>query len=98
MAFTSQLTINGEQYSAAYVKAHIRHCDSQRTVVQLEVYTSQASRDAGAFPVPDSFLTIPTLQQFQTDLNLQASNPVEYVYKMLENSGKYPDATWNVNQ
>lgn len=96
MAFTTSLTINGEQYSAAYVKAYIRHCDSQRTVVQLEVYTSQSARNAEALPVPDNFLTISTLESFTTDLDLQANNPVEYVYKMLENSGLYPDATWNV--
>lgn len=96
MAFTTPLAINGEQYNAAYVKAHIRHCDAQRTVIQLEVYTSQAARDAGAFPVPDSFLTIPTLQQFQTDLNLLSANPVAYAYTMLQQSGLYPDATWNV--
>lgn len=36
------------------------------------------------------------LRQFTTDLNLQADNSVEYVYKMLENSGLYPEATWNV--
>jgi len=96
MAFTAPLTINGEQYSAAYIKAYIRHCDAQRTVVQLEVYTSQASRDAGAFPVPDSFLAIPTLQQFQTDLNLQADNPIAYAYTLLEQSGEFPEATWNI--
>lgn len=96
MAFTTPLTINGEQYSAAYIKAYIRHCDSQRTVIQLEVYTSQASRDAGGQPVPDSFLTISTLESFTTDLNLQADNPVAYAYELLENSGKYPEANWNV--
>lgn len=96
MAFTIPLTINGEQQSAAYIKAYIRHCDAQRTVVQLEVYTNQAARDNGALSVPDSFLTISTLESFTTDLNLQADNPVAYAYKLLENSGKYPDATWNI--
>jgi len=96
MAFTTPLTINGEAQAAAYIKAYIRHCDAQRTVVQLEVYTNQAARDNGAFPVPDSFLTIGTLPSFTTDLNLQADNPVAYAYSLLENSGLYPDATWNV--
>lgn len=96
MAFTTPLTINGEQHITAYVKAHLRHCDAQRTVVQLEVYANQASRENGALPAPDSFLTINTLQQFQTDLNLQADNPLAYSYGLLENSCLYPDATWNV--
>ena len=96
MAFTLPLTINGEQYTAAYIKAYIRHCDAQRTVVQLEVYTSQASRGNGALPVPDSFLTINTLESFPTDLQMQANNPVDYAYQLLEASGKYPEATWNI--
>lgn len=98
MAFTIPALVNGEQQSAAYVKAHIRHCDAHRTVIQLEVYTSQASRENGGQPVPDSFLAISTLESFATDLELQSDNPIDYAYKLLENSGLYPDATWNVNQ
>jgi hypothetical protein len=96
MAFTTPLTINGEAQAAAYIKAYIRHGDAQRTVVQLEVYTNQAARNNGALPVPDSFLTINTLHSFTTDLNLEAANPVDYAYKLLEASGLFPDATWNV--
>jgi hypothetical protein len=96
MAFTTPLTINGEQHNTAYIKAYIGRCDTQTTVVQLDVYTSQAARDNGALSVPDSFLTISTVPSFTTNLNLQTNNPVAYAYELLENSGKYPDATWNV--
>jgi len=36
------------------------------------------------------------LRQFPTDLELQSNNPVEYGYILLEQSGEFPDATWNV--
>jgi len=100
MAFTTPLAINGEQQAAAYVKATIGYCDTKRTVVKLEVWTSQASRTGGGQPIPHSWLPsgFNDIPQFDTDLELQSNNPVEYAYKLLEASGPYPDATWNVNQ
>ena len=98
MAFTLPLTINGEAQAAAYVKAAIARCDTQTTVVQLQTWTSQASRTNGGQSVPDNWLPdgFSSLQVFATDLNLQADNPVAYAYSLLEASGKYPTATWNV--
>ena len=98
MAFTTPLTINGEQQPAAYIRASIRLSNSQRTVVQLEVWTSQASRQAGGQPIPHSWLPsgFNDIPQFPTDLELQNNNPVEYAYKLLEASGLFPEATWNV--
>jgi len=29
---------------------------------------------------------------------MQADNPIAYAYTLLEQSGEFPDATWNVNQ
>ncbi|HQM86701.1 MAG TPA: hypothetical protein PLC01_02495 [Methylotenera sp.] len=96
MAFTTPLTITQEGYSethaAAYVKAEIRLCTPQTTVVQLKVWESQAKRTAGAPPLRYDN----DLRSFDTQLTLQADNPIDYAYKMLENSGLYPDATWNV--
>ena len=98
MAFTLPLTINGEAQSAVYVKATIARCDTQTTVVQLQTWTSQASRDNGGQSVPDNWLPegFSSLEVFATDLNLQANNPVAYAYALLEASGEFPDATWNV--
>lgn len=98
MAFTLPLTINGEEQAAAYVKATIARCDTQTTVVQLQTWTSQASRTNGGQSVPDNWLPegFSSLVVLPTDLNLQASNPVEYAYQLLESSEKYPAATWNV--
>lgn len=92
MAFTTPLVAHGYTYSQAYIKAHIEHCNAQRTVVKLTIWPTQADRANGAEPVRYDN----DLRQFTTDLNLQADNSVEYVYKMLENSGLYPEATWNV--
>ena len=36
------------------------------------------------------------LCQFPTDLQMQADNPIAYAYTLLEQSGEFADATWNV--
>jgi hypothetical protein len=33
---------------------------------------------------------------FPIERELSSDNPLDYAYKMLEQSGLYPDATWNV--
>lgn len=98
MAFTLPLTINGEAQAAAYVKATIARCSTQHTVIQLQTWTSQASRTNGGDPVPDNWLPsgFSSLVVLPTDLALQADNPIEYAYAMLESSAAFPDATWNV--
>ena len=68
MAFTTPLAAHGYTYSQAYLKAHIAHCDAQRTVVKLTVWPTQAVRENGAEPVRYDN----DLRQYQTDLNLQA--------------------------
>jgi len=96
MAFTTPLTIETEGYSethaAAYVKAELRLCTPQTTVIQLKVWESQAKRTAGAPPLRYDN----DLRSFDTQLTLQAYNPVDYGYKLLEASGEFPDATWNI--
>lgn len=96
MAFTTPLTITQEGYSethaAAYIKAEIRLCTPQTTVIQLKVWESQAERSAGAPPLR----YYNDLPSFTTQLSLQAANPVAYAYALLEASGEFIDATWNV--
>ena len=98
MAFTLPLTLNGEPQAAAYVKATVAYADAAQLIVKLTVWTSQTSRTNGGKPVPSDWLPsdFNELPSLVTDLELVANNPVEYVYKMLESSGLYPDATWNV--
>lgn len=92
MAFTTPLVAHGYTYSQAYIKAHIAHCNSQRTVVKLTVWPTQADRENGAEPVRYDN----DLRQFPTDLALQADNPVAYAYALVQASDEFPDAVWNV--
>lgn len=92
MAFTTPLVAHGYTYSQAYLKAHIAYCDAQRTVVKLTVWPTQADRESGAEPVRYDN----DLRQCQTDLALQADNPVAYAYALVQASGEFPDAIWNV--
>lgn len=98
MAFTLPLTLNGEQQSAAYVKAVVTGSDARITVVKLLVWTSQTSRTNGGEPVPSNWLPTDFSEQpqFTTISELQSNNPVDYAYQLLEDSGRYPDATWNI--
>ena len=98
MAFTLPLTLNGEAQTAAYIKATVAYADAAQLVIKLTVWSSQASRVNGGKPVPSDWLPSGFTEQpsLVPDLELVANNPVEYVYKLLENSGLYPDATWNV--
>lgn len=92
MAFVTALAAHGYTYPAAYIKAHIAHCDAQRTVVKLSVWPTQAARESGAEPVRYDN----DLRQYQTDLTLQANNPVAYAYALVQASGEFAEAVWNV--
>lgn len=92
MAFVTALAAHGYTYPAAYIKAHIAHCDAQRTVVKLTVWPTQADRENGAEPVRYDN----DLRQYPTDLALQADNPVAYAYALVQASEEFPDASWNV--
>lgn len=91
MAFTTPLTVNGRSYPAAYIKATVATSSAQQTVLRLQAWETQELREQGvpSLPYPDDLRALPT-----TDL--QADNPVDYGYKLLEASGEFPDATWNV--
>lgn len=98
MAFTLPLTLNGELQAAAYIKATVAYADATKLVVKLTVWASQASRTNGKEPVPSNWLPSGFIEQpsLVPDLELQANNPVDYGYKLLEASGEFPDATWNI--
>ena len=92
MAFTTPLVAHGYTYPQAYIKAHIEHCNAQRTVVKLTIWPTQADRANGAEPVRYDN----DLRQYQTALALQADNPVAYAYALVQASEEFPDATWAV--
>ena len=98
MAFTLPLTLNGEHQEAAYIKATVAYADATQLVVKLTVWTSQTSRTNGGEPVPSNWLPSGFTEQpsLVTNLELASDNPIDYAYKLLEASGLFPEATWNV--
>lgn len=92
MAFLTPLEVAGRNYPAAYIKATIARCDTKQTIIKLEAWETQELREAGVTPLAwDRDLRSP-----QTELELQADNPLDYGYKLLEASGEFTEATWNV--
>jgi len=92
MAFITPLEVAGRSYPAAYIKATIARCDNKQTVLKLQAWETRELREQGVPPLAwDSDLRSP-----ETELDLQTANPVEYAYKLLEASGEFPEATWNV--
>lgn len=92
MAFTTELTINGRTYPAAYVKATVARSDATTTVLKLQAWETQALREAG---VP-SLNWDNDLRVMNTDMELPSENPIDYGYQLLEASGEFPEATWNI--
>ena len=92
MAFTTELSVNGRSYPAAYIKATIARCDNKQVVIKLEAWETQELREQKVTPLNWSN----DLRSYETNLDLQAVNPVDYGYQLLEASGEFPEATWNI--
>jgi len=92
MAFLTPLEVAGRSYPAAYVKATVARCDTTQTVLKLEAWETQALRQEGvpALNWPND------LRSLATNMDLQADNPIAYAYALLEASGEFTDATWNI--
>ena len=91
MAFLTPLEVAGRSYPAAYIKATIARCDTNQTVLKLQAWETQELREQGvpSLPYPNDLRVLDTV-------DLPAANPVDYGYKLLESSGEFPEATWNV--
>ena len=92
MAFTTPLEVAGRNYLAAYIKATIARCDTKQTVIKLQAWETMELREQGVPPLNWSN----DLRTHETNLDLQSVNPVDYGYQLLEASGEFPNATWNV--
>ena len=92
MAFLTPLEVAGRSYPSAYIKATIARCDTKQTVLKLQAWETQELREQGvpSLPYPND------LRSYETNLDLQSVNPVDYGYKLLEASGEFPEATWNI--
>ena len=92
MAFLTPITANGRSYPAAYVKVTVARSSAQQTVLKLQAWETQELREQKVSPLNWSN----DLRSYETNLDLQSVNPVDYGYKLLEASGEFPEATWNV--
>lgn len=92
MAFLTPININGRAYESAYIKATLAKSSARQTVIFLEAWESQELRAAQvpSLPFPDNLVVVNDLQ------DLPNNNPVDYAYKLLEASGEFPEATWNI--
>ena len=91
MAFITPLEVAGRSYPSAYIKATIARCDTKQTVIKLQAWETMELREQGvpSLPYPDDLRVLDTA-------DLPSANPVDYGYQLLEASGEFPDATWNV--
>ena len=91
MAFLTPLEVAGRSYPSAYIKATIARCDTKQTVIKLQAWETMELREQGvpSLPYPDDLRVLDTA-------DLPSANPVDYGYQLLEASGEFPDATWNV--
>ena len=93
MAFTADIiTDKLRTMKNAYISAIVRYSDKSKTCIQLNVWETAEARQE--FPYIPAF--VPPELELPTDLCLQADNPIAYAYQLLEASGQFPDATWNI--
>ena len=92
MAFINSATAYGCDYPKAYIRVSACLIDKQVTQISTEGWESQEQREAGL----PSLSGIGQAYTLATDMDLNANNPIEYAYKLLESSGRFPEATWGV--
>ena len=91
MAFKTTVTRNRITLADAYCRAYVTLCTSDTVRVEVDIWDSAQSRkDCPSEP------NFHDTHVFPIERELSSDNPLDYAYKMLEQSGKYPDATWNV--
>lgn len=92
MAFSATVVNGmGRTMQLAYVRLNIQHTSRHDICVVPEAWESVELREQ--FPDRPYQLT-PIRLPF--NLDLQAPNPIAYAYQLLEASGLYPEATWNI--
>ena len=91
MAFLTPLEVAGRSYPSAYIKATIARCDTKQTVLKLQAWETQELREQGvpSLPYPNDLRVVDTI-------DLPSANPVDYGYQLLEASGEFLDAAWNI--
>ena len=91
MAFLTSITVRGRTYPQAYINVESVQTYKHNTFVTLRAWEDQATRQAELPPLQWELY----IQEFPTT-DLSALNPIAYAYTLLEQSGEFADATWNV--
>lgn len=92
MAFKTAITLaNGKQLDNAYIRASIQSANKQRTVIHLEIWDSEELRSQIQVPFRFETRVIQT-----TTAQVEKNNLIALAYQLLEESGEFPNATWNV--
>lgn len=91
MAFTTNVTVRGRIMKNAYVRLHIARVGNGEICVIPQAWEDRETRIA----LPDQPYQLKPVSM-QMDMQLENVNPLDYGYKLLEASGEFPDATWNV--
>ena len=89
MAFTTPYELeSGIQLPAAYVNITVNTSKALVTCI-CSVYASAETKEEGKPKVLEVYHQFPVEDK-------ECSNPLDYGYQLLESSGLYPEATWNV--
>jgi len=92
MAYINSTEAYGRSYPEAYIRVISCEFTKQLTTIKTEGWESQALREENL----PALAGIGQEIVLATDMELTADNPIAYAYKLLEASGRFPDATWNV--
>lgn len=91
MAFITNIEKpNGRQGLAMYVRVGTLQANKNKTVVVMEVWDNEADRKE--FPNSPVFTT---MRDFVT-ANDPNEGVIDYGYLLLQASGEFPDAQWNI--
>lgn len=90
MALKTVYTYNGFAYNEAYIRACILSCDAKQMTVGLDIYPSEQCRKGNFLPL------LRDSRVFKIDIEKWTGNPLQNAYDNLQQSGDFPNATWNV--
>ncbi len=93
MAFTANITASsGRTIEDAYCKVVVHYADAASTTLIIKVWETAAERQ----DLPSNPLAEFESQRILATVDIPSPNPIAYAYSLLEASGEFPDATWNI--
>lgn len=93
MAFTSPITLdNGYHLSNAYIRVSIKNASKTRINIQLEIWDSPELKAQ----IPHIPVRFATRALTCTKSSEPKDDLIALAYQLLEESGEFADAVWNV--